>query len=373
MKIAFLIRSLELGGAERQLVTLARGLHARGHSVVVAVFYAGGPLEHELHSAGIPVRSLEKRGRWDTARFMRRLFKVIDEEQPDVLHSYLVVANVLAAALRPAFPRLRIVWGVRDAQRELPLDDWFIHVTVRMQRAFSTLPHLIIANSQAGRSHHVVSGFPSSKVIVIPNGIDSARFAPDEGARRRVREEFGITDGETVFGVVARLDPVKDHGTLLGAAAALASERRDVRFLCVGDGTIDRRGALHAQAERLGVADRVIWTGARGDMPAVMNAFDVAVSSSGSEGFPNNIAEAMSCGIPCVVTNVGDSGWIVEGSGVVVPPHDPHALALGLRQMLERRAHDGVELSQRARARIVQQFGLDALVARTARELEAIL
>jgi glycosyltransferase involved in cell wall biosynthesis len=374
MKAAFLIRSLEYGGAERQLIALAKGLRSRGHDVVVGVFYPGGPLEQDLKAADIRVRSLDKRGRWDTAGFSRRLFRWLEEEQPHVLHSYLVVANVMTIPIRARFPDLRVVWGVRDALKDLRKYDWFIRGTVQMQRLFSGLPHLIVANSRAGRDHHLRSGFPAAKLVVIPNGIETSRFRPDLEAGRRVRAEWGISDGAPLIGCVGRLDPIKDHGTFLEAAAALANERADVRFVCVGDGPVDYRGQLHAKARSLRLDGRIVWAGARHDITAVQNALDVACSASQSEAFPNVIAEAMACGVPCVVTDVGDSAWLVQDTGLVVPPRDPQKLAGGLREMLEWREREGVErLSARARERIEREFGLDILVERTTRVLEALL
>ena len=134
-----------------------------------------------------------------------------------------------------------------------------------------------------------------------------------------MRLEWGIAECEKLIGQVGRLDPMKDHSTFLKAAALLAHERKDVRFVCVGEGPTGYRDELYSLAKTLGLASRLIWAGSRRDMPAVYNAFDVAVSSSRwGEGLPNVIAEAMACGVPCVVTDVGDSAFVVDKLGVVV-------------------------------------------------------
>jgi glycosyltransferase involved in cell wall biosynthesis len=142
----------------------------------------------------------------------------------------------------------------------------------------------------------------------------------------------------------------------------------------VGDGPVDYRGQLHAKARELRLDGRVIWAGLRPDIVAVQNAFDIACSSSTTEGFPNVIAEAMACGVPCVVTDVGDSAWLVNDTGVVVPPRDPARLAAGLRELMDWRDRDGAErLGKRARERVEREFGLDILVERTASVLETLL
>jgi len=374
MKITFLIRSLNYGGAERQLVALAKGLHERGHSVGVAVFYPGGPLEKDLREAGVPVRALDKLGRWDVLGFLWRLTRLLREERPDILHSYLVVPNLVTVMFKLLFPRIKMVWGVRASNMDLSRYDWFIRMTYRLERLFSRFPDLIIVNSQAGRRDHFAHGFPKEKMVVIHNGIDTQRFCPNPGARRRGRAEWGVSEDEKLIGLVGRLDPKKDHPTFLKAAALLAQEREDVRFVCVGDGLADYRQELHKLGQELGLTERLIWAGARDDISAVYNSLEIASSSSSyGEGFPNVIGEAMACGVPCVVTDVGDSAWIVGDAGVVVPPKNHHALADGWRDMLRRLGDHRLSLSEKARARVALHFDLDALVQKTSDLLKGLL
>jgi glycosyltransferase involved in cell wall biosynthesis len=163
---------------------------------------------------------------------------------------------------------------------------------------------------------------------------------------------------------------MKDHGTFLDAAARLAAERDDVRFVCVGDGLPAYRASLERRAAELGLGARLTWAGRRGDVPAVLSALDLLTSSSAfGEGFSNVIAEAMACGVPCVVTDVGDSAAIVGELGAVVPPRDPRALVGAWCTVLERRDEfPEAEL----RGRIERKFSLDALIERTERALVAL-
>jgi len=335
MKIAFLIRSLNYGGAERQLVTLAKGLRDRGHEVVVLVFYAGGPLEGDLHDLGIRVCPLEKRGRWEIWRFLVRLYRRLRPERPDIVHGYLSEPNLVLVALKPFLRGMKVIWGIRTSYMDLRHYDWLSTVSFKISCLLSRFADLIIANSHAGSAYHVSNGFPDRKMVVVPNGIDTNRFRPDRDARLRVRAEWRIDADETLVGLVGRLDPMKDHGTFLRAASLLSRERQDVRFVCVGDGPEHYRRSLVALAEQLGVSERVLWVPARRDGHAVFNALDLAVSSSYGEGFPNVIAEAMACGVPCVVTDVGDSAWIVGETGHVVPPRDPSALKAAIATLLD--------------------------------------
>jgi glycosyltransferase involved in cell wall biosynthesis len=369
MKICFLIRELTHGGAERQLVALAKGLRARGHDVTVVVYYyySGEPLENELLEAGVRIRSLQKRGRWDMVAFLFQLGRVMREERPEILHSYLT--DLVTVILKPWFPSTKIVWGIRSSNMDLRLCDRLTRVSCKLTFRLSRFADAVIANSRAGRDYHVAQGYSKAKVVVIPNGIDTQRFRPDPEARRHVRSEWGIQDNEQVIGIVGWLRPMKDHPTFLHAASLLAQKRNHLRFVCVGAGAPEYRDSLHRLTRSLKLTDHVIWPGGRSDMPAVFNALDLLVSSSITEGFSNVIAEAMACGVPCVATDVGDSAWLMGNMGEVVPPHEPVALANAMGKLLARRPRTAIEIRQR----IVEQFSVEKLVADTEQTLLALI
>jgi glycosyltransferase involved in cell wall biosynthesis len=252
---------------------------------------------------------------------------------------------------------------------ELKHYDWFVRMNFRLQRLASRFADLIIANSEAGREYHLARGIPGRKCIVIHGGVDIDQFKPDRESGKRIREAWGVAEDTLLIGLVARLDPMKDHPTFLKAAALLSRNRADVRFVCVGNGPEDYVAKLHRLAEESGISNRVIWAGERDDMPAVYNALDIACSSSVSEGLPNAIAEAMACGVPCVVTDVGDSALLVGDSGIVVPPNDPQALADGLTECLNL-----LPSKQRPnpRLRIQEKFGVGQLKNETEAVLTAL-
>jgi len=362
VKILLLCRSLAVGGTERQIIVLAKGLHQRGHEVTVMVFYPNGALVKELHESGIPVFDLRKSGRWDVFPFLVRVLRAVWKLKPRVIYGFLVTPNILTVFLKPIFPSARVVWGVRASNVDLDRYDWLLRLSCRIECWLSRFADLIICNSLAGLEYAAAYGFPRGRMTVIPNGIDTERFKTDAVARKRLRAEWGIAENEILIGLVARLDPMKDHPTFLRAAATLAQERLDVRFVCVGDGSEPYKGELHRLASELGLDGRLIWTGTRHDMPAVCSALDIATSSSYGEGFSNTIAEAMACGVPCVVTDVGDSALIVGDSGSVVPPSMPDALCEGFRLMLKRL---GPDIQDAARSWIVNRHTNNVLVNNT--------
>lgn len=373
LRIALLIRSLNYGGTEMQLTILANGLARSGHAVSLFVFYPDGPLRERL-SPDVTLRCLGKRGRLDVISFLRNLFRALDEEQPDVLYAFLPVANLLACLTRLRSPKLKVTWGVRASNMDLARYDWFSRLTYWLERRLCRCPGLIISNSQAGRRHAVSHGFPDNdRFIVIPNGIDVEHFLPDSRLRGALRAEWGVLPHETLVGIVARLDPMKDHPTFLEAAAILARREPGVRFVSVGASPEDYAAVLREQVRRLGLGDRMMWAGPRGDLPAVYNALDLLVSSSAfGEGFSNVLGEAMACGVPCVATGVGDAREILGDSGIVVPPSNPEALVAGILDLLERLRLEGASIGARVRQRIAENFSVEMLVERTKVALETM-
>jgi glycosyltransferase involved in cell wall biosynthesis len=369
-RIVFLIRSLDYGGAERHLLTLARFLDKERFSVTVLCFYPGGALEDELKAScgsdGVRLISLNKRGRWDLLRFSWRLVKQLRVIRPHVLHSFLVEPNLLSVFLKPLLLRTRLVWGVRASRVHFENYDWFARLNFHLQCFFSRFADLIIFNSEAGRAFHISEGFAADKAVVIYNGIDTERFKPEAQTRRELRAEFGIAPDTILIGHVGRFDPMKDHPTFLRAAALICRQREDVRFLLVGEGPEDYARRLRGLAAELGLSEKVIWTGARADMTGIYNALDLFASSSYSEGFPNVIGEAMACGVPCVVTDTGDSALIVGEVGRAVAPRSPEALSAVLISCMEKNRR---EMGIKARARILDNFSLERMIRETERAI----
>ncbi len=366
MKVLILIRALSTGGAERQAALLAKGLKARGHPVKVMVFYGGGTLEADLTAAAVPVIDLGKRGRWDTAAFWWRLVRAVRREQPDVLYSFLTVANLLNGLLEPLIPGVKRVWGLRASNMDPSRYDWLHRITMSLETRLARRANLIIANAQAGLDVALANGLPADRISVIRNGIDTTRFRPDRAAGIPLRAAWGISTHQPLIGLVGRLDPMKGHPAFLLAAAQLRDLQPDTRFVCVGEGSANYRAMLMAEAGALGLQEILHWAGDRQDMPAVYNALDVAVSASlFGEGVSNMLGEAMACGTPCVTTAVGDSAWVVGETGVVVPPGQPAALAEGIAAQLERLSLEGESLRQQVRQHIETNLSTDALLDNT--------
>jgi glycosyltransferase involved in cell wall biosynthesis len=366
VRLVFFTRNLGIGGAERQLVTLAKALDRSVFNVFVMCLYGQGELEPEVIDAGVPVVSLDKKGRWDLMRFSQRFVAKLRELRPDILHSYLTIQNLLAVLAKPALPKAtRVIWGIRASNVDLRQYDWLARLSCWLESRASGSADLIIFNSNSGMDHYLKAGFAGNRALVIPNGVDTQRFAIDRDAGSRLRASWRVPEACLLVGIVARMDPMKDHRSFLKAAALVAGSRDDARFVCIGTGPEQYVSELKGFAAELGIGDKMIWPGAIiGDLRAAYNALNICCSSSSFEGTSNAIAEAMACGVPCVATDVGDSRLIVGETGFVVPANNSSALAaalIALANRIERGQHSSYVL----RERIETRFGLPALVRKT--------
>jgi glycosyltransferase involved in cell wall biosynthesis len=268
----------------------------------------------------------------------------------------------LAARLTGDAP---IVWAIHSSA----LDPKTTHRTTLLIVALCAwlsrwLPDRIVAVSRTSRDHHVRTGYDARKFVVLPNGFDLKQYRPDSKGRREARQELGVGDDEILIGLVARIDPVKDHRGFVRAAALLARRHPNARFLFCGEGTTPSNRELADAIDGAALRDRFLLLGARDDVPRIMNALDVATLCSASgEAFPLVVGEAMACGVPCVVTDLGDCAHIVGDTGKVVPPRDPEALARAWEEFVRLGPGGRRELGVRARTRMETHFSLSRIAS----------
>lgn len=373
MRIALLIRALQRGGAETQLAVLAEGLSSKGHEVHVVSFYADGPLAAGLRQAGVAVHTADKRGRRDMSGFAVRLIAALRRIRPEVLYSSMPAANIAGCLAARLAGRPALAWRLAASDMELARYGWFDGLSYRVEAWCTAAPRLIVANSRAGRDAALNRGFAPERVQVVRNGIRSDVFRPDAEAGRARRRRWGLDDNSWVIGQVARSDPKKGYEDFIDAAQLLCRQREDVQFVCLGVDSGDYAGRLQQRAARHGIAGRMHWLGAEDDMAPAYNALDInTLASRFGEGCPNAVGEAMACGVPCAVTDVGDSALMVGAAGEVVSPGSPEALAQAWLRLLDRLAADREAMAAAARARIVQEFSVERYVEQTERLLLAL-
>ena len=322
-----------------------------------------GPIGDKIRALGIPVEALRMRHGIADPTAIVRLARRLRVMRAQVVQTWMHHADLLGSLGARLGGDPPVAWGLRlteihpDALKRTTA--FSLRLLARMSARW---PEKIVCCSEATRVTHTRLGYATRNMIVIPNGFDLSEFRPDADARLQIRDELGIGAGLLV-GVVGRFDPHKDLRSFVSMAGSIASTRDDVRFLGCGAGISEENEVLMGWINDAGLEDRFHLLGPRRDMPRVMAALDVFVSSSVSEGFPNVVGEAMAAEVPCVVTDVGDSALIVGDSGRVVPSEDHKALA---RECLDLLDDDGLRgrLGVAARQRIAERFSLPEITKR---------
>jgi glycosyltransferase involved in cell wall biosynthesis len=362
VKVVHLITGLTVGGAETMLAKLVSTMDRRAFRNQVVTLWEGGPVADDIRRAGIPVTSLGMVRGAPQPRGVARLVSLLRRERPDVLQTWMYHANLLGTVGARLAGVRRLAWNVRTSNFVGPDPSRQTRLTNRLCAALTRTPlgpKVVVANARAGVAAHTAQGYRPPRWEVIPNGFDLECFKPDPGVRERVRQELGIPLDVPVVGLLARFDPMKDHASFFRAASDVRKQVSGTHLLLAGSGVDGANARLRELVAGERLDDSVHLLGERKDAPALLAALDVYVSSSAyGEGFSNAIGEAMASGVPCVVTDVGDSAAIVGETGTVVPPRDPEALAAAIAGILGRPAEERQRLGAAARERVQREFSL---------------
>lgn len=361
VKILLHIRSLHIGGAERQVVSLAKTMAEMGREVHVATIISGGLLESDLADMpGVQVISAGKPGLIGKLRYLLRLRSLIKSNHYDAVYGFLPTPNLALLTARTIRNRPLIAWGVRSSNLDLSQYSSRVKWAMRFEKWLSRFTDRVITNSQAALEEYRQNGYPYSKLSHIPNAINVDRFKPDSATRKSSRSELGIPHDAPVIGIFARLHPMKDHTTFLVAASILVESMPTARFICAGGTSVENSGyaeGVKNTAVELGLEDNVIWLGPRNDPETLMPACDLTTLTSDSgEGFPNSVAESMACGVPCVVTDIGDAAVIASKYSAVVKPKNPEGLAAAWQSALQLDQSTIDETAIAARTSIIERY-----------------
>ncbi len=362
LSILHIINTLGPGGAETMLYKLLSNLDRKSFDPGVVCLTGTDTVGEKIQRLQIPVLALNMRRNLPNPLDFLRFTRWCRLRQIDIVQTWMYHADLLGLLTSKLIGTSKLVWTIRGScfpfNSYRPLTGFLL----KLCSILSTVPDAVVANSDAGIRHHVSLGYPSKHMHLIPNGFDVESFQPDVSARHAVRRELGLEEDTLLIGLVARWNSIKDHSTFLEAASLIAREKKDVRFMLVGRGIEWATQGLAALIKVAGLQDKVILLGERYDMPRLNAAFDIACSSSITEGFPNTIGEAMACGVPCVVTDAGDSAAIVGDTGRIVPVGDAITFAQACKELIAM-GHDGRrELGREGRKRIISKYGLASIV-----------
>jgi glycosyltransferase involved in cell wall biosynthesis len=363
IKIIHLVNTIDAGGAETMLLRLLRHMNRERFQNIVLSLTGTDSLLRDFDVAASSLHTQLVPNQLSTASGIAKIIGVCRRERPEILQTWLYKSDLLGFIAGTLTGIPSICWNIRcsdmgDTYRR-GLNGWVVRTLAFMSKRVDA----VIVNSDSGHRFHQSLGYAPRRWEVIPNGFELGMFRPNSLARNRIRNEIGIDDMTPLVGLIARFDPAKGHETFFKAASILVEQGVETRFLVAGTGC-DPGNEAFTKLIPDTIRQNVILLGHRRDATEVTAALDIACSTSVTEGFSNAIGEAMACGVPCVVTEAGDSSKIVGGTGRVVPIGNANALAMNWHALIEMGRPGLQALGQAARQRIQDNFDIRYIVRR---------
>ena len=342
IKVLHIISSLGQGGAERQLVELVK--YNKSHAICQLM--PGGVYEKELKKKNIIIFDLKLRKNVFAIFGLYRLYKIIKYYKPDIINTWMYHSCFLEAVLRKiTFNNIPLIWGLRCSNMETSYYSKILKLVINGCKYFSKTPNIIINNSVVGMNFHKSIGFKNNNIVIF-NGIDTKKFSLNNKFRNEFRNKYNIAKDTKVLLCVGRVDPMKDHDTLLEAFKKVKENFSTVVLILAGLGT-----------ENINKTSRLITLGSCQDIDHVYSACDIIISSSAfGEGFSNSLAEGMSSSLIPIATDVGDAKHIVGNTGKIINPKNVLELYNAIKELLELNEQNFITNKILAKNRINKNF-----------------
>ncbi len=363
MKIVHVITTASNGGAQSVLADIVQGWGDDRDRHLVVSLREECPPGSRLKSSQVPLRFLS----WPPGRFewrkLTQLADIIRAEQPDVVQTWLYHADLVGSLSSILTGGRPTVWGIHHTLAEANPVSRPTGRLVRLLALLSrVLPAQIVCCSATSLETHARIGYPRKRLRLIRNGVNTEEFRPDPKARPRLLHELRLPADARLVAMFGRYHPLKDHANFVRAAARLHADLPGVHFILAGAGLDAANATLIEAVRAAGLTDWMHLLGERQDMPGLAAGVDLVTLSSSAEALPRSLLEAMSCGTPCVATNVGDVSDLIADTGIVVPAGDPIGLAEAWRRILMLPAGEFERLGRAARLRIVESYGAQAMI-----------
>ncbi len=374
-RIIHIITGLDTGGAEMMLYKLLCTMNrARFDSVVISL-NDEGMLGEPIKKLGFAVHTLGMRSGRSSLEAVWRLWRIIRSFNPDIIQGWMYHGN-LAASINLVFPgkKVPVLWNMRQSLYNLEYEKKGTVRVIKIGAALSKRTAKIIYNSRVSVQQHQALGYAASRTVVIPNGFDVQKFRPSLEARKKLLHSLQLPRQAFLIGLIARYHPMKDHANFFKAAAKLSRKTEQAQFILAGRGVEPDNPVIVEMVEKHQLGQRIHLLGERRDIPDIMAGLDVlTLSSYYGEGFPNVVGEAMACKVPCVVTDVGDSAWIIGETGKVIPPRDSEALESAWMDLIAMEPERRKQSGEAARKRVMENFSIMAVVRQYERLYDGVL
>jgi len=360
IRIVHIINNLETGGAEMTLFRLLKETDREKFEPLVISLVGMGTLGHQIRDMGIEVVVLGATRRRIELGTLFRLRRELKRFKPQVIQSWMYHSNLAAMLARLLMPaRVPLAWNIRHSLHDISFEPWMTRQVIRVGAQTARWAQSIVSNSATSIEQHEAIGYRSSRFQLIANGIDPEEVHRVPGASLQLRGELGVDQDTFLVGSAARWHPMKDQA-MLAKAVAMTDPR--VHLVLCGPGC-EPGGKAEILREHL--PGRLHLLGERRPLSKVLSGLDCfAVSSKWGEAFPNVLAEAMACQVPCITTDIGDAAVILGDPSRVIRPEDFKAMSNALSALLDLPAEDRVLLGSTNRERIVQNYQLADMVDR---------
>lgn len=375
VRVAHIITGASSGGAQMMLYKLLNEINRSRFESKVISLKDRGMIGERIEDLGVQVKILPISNRIISLSAIIQLIRFVRKFKPDVIQGWMYHGNIAASICGMFLPKhVPVVWNVRHSLYDINYERKFTQLVIRISANISKSTSKIVYNSKKSAQQHEGIGYMPERTIVIPNGFDCDRFKPSAASKLSIRKELGVSDNDIIVGLVARYHPMKDHESFFKAAGILSERYAHIHFILAGRDISMSNPKISELIKRNGLVNQASLLGERRDIPRLLSSLDVVCcSSSYGEAFPNVVGEAMACGVPCVVTDVGDSALIVGDTGIVVPPQDPLALAKACGNLIEAGLHGREKLGSMARERVINNYSINKIVSQYESLYESIV
>jgi glycosyltransferase involved in cell wall biosynthesis len=362
MHICHLITGLGTGGTPVMLRKVLEALRDSSLRFTVIGMIDDNAIGERIEAIGIPVHRLGMTPGRISPRGFARLVKLLRNDPPDLLQTWLYHADLLGSLAAPWCGRPPVVWNIRHATLSPGIDSRSTLWAARFSGWMSSRsPSAIVINTRSGQDVHTAAGYDATKFRLIPNGFDLQQFRPSTEARISLRRELALADDTPLIGLIARYSRLKGHDIFVAAMRQAAAAHPRAQFVMCGRDVDSSNIPLMKALKTSECGERFHLLGTRDDVPRVQAALDLAVCPSLSEAFSNSIGEALACGVPCVASDVGDSAHLIANAGGVVPPGDATALGEAVTAFLNLSERQRLAMSHDARRRIEDHYDIQKI------------
>lgn len=363
MNIFHIITGTNVGGAEIVLERTLSAIDRTRFENSVLSLLPSGPIAEKISQHGPSVSSLDMARGYPGPSQLLRFIKTVRSSRPDLIHGWMYHGSLAATvAWRLKGKKSPLIWSIHHSLNKIEQEPPMTQRIVRQLARWSGRPAAIIYCSKTSQRQHEAVGFERERAVFIPNGIDTTSFQPDAGARGRLQSLLGVDQNRTLVAVIGRVDPMKDHANAIRAAGRVIARGKSIQLILIGRDADSDNDALMDLINAEKMQDNITLLGQRNDIQSLMPGLDILMSSSAwGEAFPLVVAEAMATGVPVVATDLGDTKFLIDDTGFVVPPRDPDALASAIETIVDMDPNERRALGAKARERISTNFALDSV------------